>query len=426
MLTATLENKPVDNAAILNLAAQMVMHSSGREAMETAGEDVKRFATLEDTNESGDMDSYYPEWTLKRAGKYKIKSWKQFMQHTVKHYKDVDEATPASAFGQLFRAEVQVKANTWYQRKKKEWTNYVDEVSSSKRQEFYAPLQGSGLPALTGQGEGYSETKIVGLDIELVNQKYMGGESFPSELFLFDQTGQINQRIQMLGESPAVWEEMYVAARIGGAARTFAGRTVPASNYTWTNKDGGTGTTPFSTTRYSNTAGDGNRPTTFGQLSIPAIKTAIEVLVQAKDLQGIPLGVDANSLLVSAFDTVNVDQFIHSTYYPAVQGQAGLTSATAVSGLSGTIGSDNSQWIRRITPYVNIFLQRGEWYAFQKGKGPIFQRFMPWEVLQEAPNAGQSFDRDLRRLRTRGFWAMDWVDSSFWYQGNDGTALVSQ
>jgi len=350
-------------------------------------------------------------------------SWKGVRRMAIENYRKLGEAHSSTALAQLLRAGIQTIANNWYERTPVNWPEYIQEVSSDKRQEFYAPLYGSALPKRTGRGVPYDEQRIKGVDREIINYKVMGGESFERELFDDDQTGQIAQRANNLGEAMRVYEEVYAAARILGTAQTISNVVVPASTYATVNANGTAITTPFSVNLYE--TGSGNRPAAFAQLSFPNIKTGFEKLLDAKDPLGVKISVTPDTLLVSSFDYVNIRTFLNSAYYPAVPGLGGENAGSASSGVAGGAFSENA--IKGLmNPALNRYLPNGAWYLGQARKGMLFQRRDPLEVVQEQPQSGESFSRDVYRFRSRSRFELEWIDSRFWYCGNDGTAAVVQ
>ena len=356
-----------------------------------------------------------------------IESFKALRTRAYENYKKLGEANPGSAFAQLFRAGVQIAVNGWYERAEVSHPQYVFETTSDKRQEFHAPLWGSAFPTETASGEPYSESAIQGQDIEIVNRKVMGGESFSREMFDDDLTGQIKTRMTKLGESQRQVEELIVAGRLLGAnALTFGNFTVPASVYTRKNAQG-TSVGPFSTTFYGTRGGVsfGNRLTTFAQLSMQGVRTALQALRQAYDPLGVPIAVRPDILVVSPFDEINALTLLNSTLYPGVQGLGGQTVANATSGsLTGAFANNMLKGMLELAS--NIYLPSGAWLVGCKGKGLAFQRRDPLEVVQEVPNSGESFNTDTIRFRSRNRFAVEWIDASFWFQGNDGNATVTQ
>jgi hypothetical protein len=335
-------------------------------------------------------------------------------------YRDLREANPGQAFAQLFRAGVQTVANAWYQRTPVDHPKYFQEVTSDKRQEFHAPLYDADIPTETGAGEPYSETAIAGQDIEIINRKFMGGESFSREMFDDDQTGQIKQRMGKLGKGMAILEEIWAAGMLLGSGLTVGKTVVPSSGYTTKNPLGTTISTVYSTALYA--AASGNRPSTYVQFGAGALATAYEALLNATDPLGVKIEAVPDMLVVSSFDALNVRRILNSQWYPAVQGSQanGDTFNTAGSSINAGQMADNV--LKGLTDYaVNRYLPRGAWFLGKAHQGPVFQRRDPLEVVQEVPNSGQSFQTDTIRYRSRARWMFEWIESRFWYCGNPGT-----
>jgi len=401
------------------------------------GRPVKRVATLRDLHESKEVRTYItdgvinaveniidweaPDFTLQA-----LESW------CCDHYREVGEASPASAFAALTRAGVQQDANMWYENAPREWTQYIKEVSSTRPFEIYPPLHRANLPQRTGAGEPYAQSYPKGLVVTIENFKYMGGESFEQELVEDDQSNQIQNRSQALGEAQATLEEVYVAARFMGFANTIAGVSIPASIWQGYNSSGTLITVPFSDDLYGDDyTHHGNVPdgavlstgstlngSGFVQLTLPALKTGIQKLANATGLNGVKMAVVPDTLVVSTFDYVNADTFVHSEYYPA--------TPSSTTGLAQGVFSKNSQWIRRLLPVGNAFFNNGAWALIQGKKGIVFQRRTPMQIVQENPLSGKSFENDLTQFRSRSRWEVEWIDPRFAYLGNDGSATVAQ
>lgn len=356
-----------------------------------------------------------------RSDDFTLEALHQFVNE---NYVAMGEANSLSALAQLGRAGVQTIANDWYLRTPVSWPEYVQEVSSNKRQEFYAPLHRSSLPKLTRPQEPVKESAVSGEDIELINKKFMGMEAFENELWEDDQTGQIRQRAQSLGEAQRIIEEIWVAGIMLGLTNfTVSDFVVPASQYRTINADGTVITTPFSQQLFDNTKG--NRPAAFAQLSTVTFKEGVTNLMNALDPKGIKILVRADHLVVSTQDDINARTLVGSEYWPAVQGLGGQTSSNATAGaLAGAFATNVFK--NMVKTSTNYFYRDWAWSVGQGSRGPVFQRRTPLEVVQEIPNSGQSFDLDSIRWRSRSRWIMDFIDSRFWWLGNDGSVTGQQ
>ena len=384
-------------------------------------------------NERGDFDN----------ANFSFREWRA---QAMENYAQLGEANASSAWGQLFRGYIQAQSQGWYKLADANWPQYVGEMASKNRQEFHAPIQGTQLATKVGPGETYNEGQIAGLDIEMVNLKFGLILNFQKELFDDDQTGQIKNQSQSLGESMKITEEAYVAARlnggcVGGAQSfvttlTYGALAVTPSKYAWKNYQGGSGSGPYNTHRFSETAGPSGTPTgnvlqnpasgavAFRQLDALGLKQARYQARNARNLLGLKMIVDARTLVISTTDEDQAAMLAHSEYYPAVPGPMGSTSGAAPSGTVGWTMTKNFL-VGMIDPVENRYLQDWEWYLVTKGKGLVFQRRSPWEIVQEVPNSGADFNTDNIRFKSRCRFECDWVDSSFAIQGNDGSTVGS-
>lgn len=415
----------------MNITADQLVaalqHVQGKTPVRESFPMEERVSTLKRLRESDDPDSHLSEEVYKKATELDWQnpalSFRDVRTFAVRNYQRLREANPAQAFGQLLRAGIQTLANSWYQDTVVEWPTYIQEYPSSKRQEHHAPLHRSGFPKRVGPGVPYDEQSVVGEDVEIVNHKYMGGESFERELFDDDQSGQIRDRAGSLGSAMRVLEEAYVAGRIHGTAFTVGGDSYPASNVSTVNANGTTITTPFSVNLYATSVG--NRPATYTQLSFPSLKTGFTALLNGVNPKGVKMMIRPDTLLVSSQDVVNVRTFLNSTWYPAVQGLGGETANSATSGVAGS-NSANNPFKGMLNAASNLFLPSWAWYLVQSNRGPVFQRRDPMEIVQENPQAGASFQNDVYRFRSRSRWEFEWIDPRFWYEGNDGSVAGVQ
>lgn len=382
----------------------------------------------------GDTDNHFTEGTLKameaivkRLGSFEnIESFKEFRRFAYQNFQKLGEATPGSAFGQLFRAGVQTSTNGWYERTEVEYEKYTMMDTTNKRQEFWAPLWGSQFPNEVAAGEPYAETTVLGQDIEFIPRKFMGGESFTREMFDDDQTGQIKQRMRNLGEAARLREELEMAGRLANTSITYGNATVAKTLYARKNNVGAT-VGAFDNAFYGTRAGVnyGNRLSAFAQLSMQGIRSGLSALKRAFDPLGIPLAVRPDVLVVSPEDDINARTLMNSSLYPGVQGRGGETMNTAASGFAVGLSADNM--LKGMLDLAgNVFLPPWAWNIGCKGKGLMFVRRDPLEVVQEGPNSGKSFDSDVIRFRSRSRYRGDWNDAMFWFQGNDGSVAGTQ
>jgi len=333
------------------------------------------------------------------------------------------EANPSGAFGQLLRADTQRVADAWYNEVQGNYTyaKVCQTVNSNKRQEFYNPLMTAAVATFTAEGQPYSESGMVGLDIEVKARKWMGGESFTRELFDDDLTGQVRQRQRRLAEAQARTLEIYFAQRMQGTAGSFGPLTIPAS--TWPSFP--TAVNQFNTAvgavfTPEGPTGLGNQLAAFLPLSTSGLKEAQDLLERIPDRQGNRLGKMPNTLLISPKDRMHASIILNSAFYPTVIGAEGQTWNTADSARAGAPGASNP-WKGLYELLVNRYLTDWAWFLGIAGEGLVFQLRDPFEVVQEVPFSGQSFENDVIRFRSRSRWEIEWIDPRPWIRGDDGS-----
>lgn len=346
--------------------------------------------------------------------------WRAVRAEAIQNPGKLHEAQGPAAFGQLLRAGVQLMANGWYKRYPTMYAQVAQVTSSNKRQEFYAPLFGADIPEEVEAGNPFPESQIVGQDREIINRKFGRIESFKRELFDDDQTGQISTRAQRLGESMGLWEDMYFSRRFIGVADTTWRTPIAASNWAGVNADGTAITNVFDVLMYSAAIG-GNRPAAYVQLGFGKLLTAVQQLRRAVDPLNVSMVVTPNKIMVSTFDEFNVDTMLNSAVHPGVPPAAG----GAEQGLMRGVYSKNPLQ-GKFTSCVNVHLKAGVWSVGQGNTGYVFQQRDPMEIVQEQPQSGKSFELEAMRFRSRARWEQEWIDSRFWYLGNDGSASLTQ
>lgn len=363
-------------------------------------------------------ESVCPQWC---SPQFRPSKWLESAEVAVKQLR---EANSELALAFLLRKGVQTLANDWYIAYPRDWQDYALAAPSNAFAEWYAPLYGSQIAGRVARGDRFPEGRIQGEDSVLVNQKFGLIEAFERELFDDDQTGQIRQRAQRLGQSMAQTENIYAAFRFIGTRQAYQNLTVPVSGYATTDINGAAVASPWSTTLYGNY---GNIPTTFTALNLNALKKAYAQIIVAKDPFSNKVVVNPNTLVHSAMDSLHAPLLVQPPsgvpYYPAVIGAAGTTANTAASGFPGGVMGANPFMGIGIKPVLVRYLPDWSWAIGEKAKGFVFQERDPLEVIQENPLSGQAFEEDAYRFRSRRRFEADWVGggSRFWWLGNSGT-----
>lgn len=363
-------------------------------------------------------ESICPLWS---RDDFRPSKWMEAAEGMVKKFR---EATPETALAFLLRKGIQTLANDWYIVVPREYQDYALISSSNAVAEWYGPLYASSVAGRVPRGDRFPEGRIIGEDSVMVNQKFGLIEAFDRELFDDDMTGQIRQRAQRLGQSMAVTENAYAALRFIGTASQYSNLQVPASNYSTIDVNGNPVTTPFSNTLHGTF---GNRPNTFGALSLGLLKQAYTELHVALDPLQNKIIINPNTLFVSSWDALHAPLLVAPPagvpYYPAVIGQVGSTASNAASGFPGGVFGANPFMGLGIKVVVSRFLPAWAWSLMEKGKGFVFQERDPLEVIQEQPATGAAFEMDGYRFRSRRRFEADWIGggSRFAWLGNDGS-----
>ncbi len=309
------------------------------------------------------------------------------------------EANPESVFGALLRYGVQ---NFMFDAYKSVtdfiYTDIVTVRQSRNRQEWYAPLFGPEIPQDVPNGGKFEDSRLQGLDVEVVNKKVGRTISFERELIDDDQTGQISERATQLGERMRYKEEADVLG-VDVFSLSPLGR----------------GLTGVAGTSY--TAAIGNRPASFGPLNQPNLELADIAMMNMLDPIGNRIMVKPSLLVVSPADKFNAAKLINSTLQPSVPGVAGSqTASTAASGTTGwTMTWNPLQGLYRLL--VSRFLPSGYWYLIDP-RGMIFQDRDPLELVMEARDSGRSFERDEYRYRVRRRYQAAVIEYRFAFAGN--------
>lgn len=333
------------------------------------------------------------------------------------------ESISGSTFPQVLRAGVQSIVNNAYDTVPTTYETWTTSVASNKDTELYAPLHGISFLREVGKSELYGESNAAGLDIKLVNRKY--GEIYPVERELLedDQTGQFAKQVSLLGLYCRQAVEVVVMAKLagvftGGVLGQYANMIVPNTE----TKPANEANYPWASASAPLQGGGINRPVTYGLLSQTNIQAGFIALMNQKNLLGLKMSVDPKRIIIGPQWRFDAAVLLNSSFYPSQPG-----STTGVTGNTFAINPIES--IAALTVSRFMFKNDGTvngdskaWYLVDDSK-PFFisqMRTGP-EVTQEAPNSGESFNRDIIRFRCDIRFNADWIDPRFAWQGNDGS-----
>lgn len=333
------------------------------------------------------------------------------------------EADSATSFTQVLRAGIQQLVNNSYETVPTTFESWTSTVNSERDTELYAPLHGISFMREVGKQELFSESYAAGLDIKLVNRKY--GEIFAVERELLedDQTGQFAKQSGLLGEYAKLAWEVIAYAKLagtftGGVKANYAGLVIPPTETQPSNESN----YPYAQSSAPFVGGGYNRPASFTVLNQAGIQAGFIGLMNQRNLLGLLMNVDPKRLLISPADRFNAAILLNSSFYPSVpSGTAGATGATfAINPIESIAALTVSRFMFDNTAVING--QSRAWYLIDDSK-PCFvmQIRESASVIQEAPNSGESFNRDIIRFRLVMRGNGDWIDPRFCWQGNNGS-----
>jgi hypothetical protein len=342
-------------------------------------------------------------------------SWKKIKTNLQENEVRLKEATAESAFGQLLRYGVQHFMFDAY--KSVDDFVYTDLVSarpSSNRQEWYAPLFGVEIPRDVPTGGAFEDSKISGLDVEVVNKKVGRMFTVERELVDDDQTGQVQQRAEGLGARMRYKEEADV---LGVDVFTLAQL-----------QRGITGVTS-----QSYTTAIGNKPTAgYAKLSQAGLEAGDIALHNMKDPLGNRILVKPALLLSAPAEKFNGAKLLNSSLQPSIPqtasntaGNIGTAPSDAIfwqgglTGWNGTINPLQGLYSLKISRWMPVDGSgNGFWYLMEPKTSIVWQDRDPLELLMEARDAGKSFERDEYRWRVRRRYATAVLEYRYIFCGN--------
>ncbi len=328
------------------------------------------------------------------------------------------EADSGSMYPLMLVAGVLQNVIGMYTLAKPSYLDWVTVISTKLQDTPYAPLHGLSFPREVGEQMPYPVSKTAALSGKFHARKYGTMLEMTQELLDDDQTGQFQMLSGQLGEYLQLLTEVLVYGRLASVGgMQYAGfqpgqsETKPSgeTNWPWTLQSA-----PF-------IGGGYNKAASFGAPTVANIEIGMIAMKQQKNLLGIAIPINPKRILTSPKYMFDVAVVLNSAYYPAVGGTAGTTGTTfAINPLKGMADLT-------VTPFM--FDNTGAavnnstaWYLVDDSK-PFFQLVQkePVSVVQEAPNSGQGFERDVVRFKGSTRQIADFVDSRFAWQGNDGS-----
>jgi phage major head subunit gpT-like protein len=333
------------------------------------------------------------------------------------------EADSATTFTQVLRAGIQQLVNNSYETVPTTFDTWTSTVNSTKDTELYAPLHGISFMREVGKQELFSESYAAGLDIKLQNRKYGQIYAVERELLEDDQTGQFAKQSALLGEYAKYCWEVIAYAKLagkftGGVKANYAGLVIPNTE----TQPSDEANYPFTSSSAPFVGGGFNKPTSFTILDQTGIKNGFIALMGQKNLLGLYMNVDPKRLLISPQNRFTAAILLNSSFYPSVPSSTpGATGANfSINPIESIAALTISRFMFKNTGVVDP--TSNAWYLIDDSK-PCFvmQVRESASIIQEAPNAGESFNRDIIRFRLVMRGNGDWIDPRFCWQGNDGS-----
>jgi hypothetical protein len=329
----------------------------------------------------------------------------------------LEEADSSSSFTQFLRAGIQNITNAMYESVQTTYEDWVTVVASNKDTELYAPNHGVAFPRQIGPQTPYPEVGVAALDLQLKNRKHGSIYGVERELLEDDQTGSFQRQAGMLGEYLRLLCEVLCYGKLASVSgMKYIDYEIPVSE----TKPSGEANYPW-TLAAAPLIGGGVTKATPAALSQSNVQNGIIALMNQKNLQGIKMQVSPNRLLIGPRLSFDAAVLIHSSYYPSGAAAAGnVGGAFAINPLKSMLDITVSRFMFKNDGTVNG--DSTAWYIVDDSK-PFFVMQMreAATVVQEAPNSGESFNRDIYRFKASSRQNADFIDPRFAWQGNDGS-----
>ncbi|MGD0053306.1 MAG: hypothetical protein ABSD03_15995 [Vulcanimicrobiaceae bacterium] len=325
-------------------------------------------------------------------------SFKEFAKNYAKAAggsRRLSEAQSASANSQVLRYGITKLAGEGYELEPSVFENEIAEVVPSKGFEnYYAPYFRPGRGGPVERGEAYNAVKMSGLNVAIRNYKFGSILEIEEELIEDDQTGQIIQQGTQIGESLSYEVDMF------GFAQMIA----------------------------ANWSATGNQNTGGGALLTPIVNTAHAKLRKIRDTNGNLIVINPDTLLVDSDEELAGAQILESI---GTANNPGTTPAAGSLIYFGTVNPLRGRYKLVATPWLSESQRSASntnGYGLDNATPPkfllrakrriILQTRKPLQVIQEAPNSGDSFRTDTLSFKGRMRFGAGVVDTRYAFQIN--------
>jgi hypothetical protein len=341
-------------------------------------------------------------------------SIKGFRESTYRFFKNIREANAESGLAQLMRAGIQLSINKEYQAVETNFEEIVNYIPSNKAIELYAPMYRAGFMADTEEGGEPVKLGAQAADIQIRNRKKAAIFEVTEEAFEDDQTGQLQEQANQIGENAKILKDSICFVRwLGKAGVDAGGGKVAASQ---TGAQAGETNWPFAI-KFAKGGGQ-NRLSTYAAFGFNQLLELRQLARQMKDPKGNKMLVAPDTLVGGSALTDIFEELLSSDFYAATEGMKIPSGAKADS----KVGTNYARNILKgkYNAVNSIWLPDTAYGIMQSGKGLRLQQRRPLRVMQENPASGPAFSCSVFRYKIDERYECDWTEPRFAILGSDG------
>ena len=318
------------------------------------------------------------------------------------------EAGALSSFGAVLAAGISNIANEQYIQPDITYDQVCGMNTSTLETQPYAPIQLAESPTIVPDGAPFPERRLPApIQVMIQNLTIGGIVSVQKNLIDDDQTGQVQRRAQNVGSQARNFEEAFAAQRMVGTAGPQLGTAIPASATNYGEAIAGGGSWPWST---SLMGGGQNRLTTYAVISQENLQLLYTMLMVQKDFLGNLLGINPDVIYSGVGNKFIIDTILQSQYYVSTVAQH-VVPGTGTAGVTATnVGTSFAKNVMQglFKVAVNRYLPSGFYSVGKAGSwGLVYQLREAFGVVQESPDAGDSFSMNLLRFRNKQRYNID-------------------
>jgi hypothetical protein len=345
-------------------------------------------------------------------------SIKHFVASCERYARKSRESTGgASVVQQLMRAGIQLFVNKEYQAVETTYQELVTAIPSKRKIELYAPLYRAGMMSEIEPGDEPARVPVSGADFQIRNKKFSVILEIDRDDIEDDETGQLSEQAQQVGENAPILKDSRVFIRwLGKAGTDAAGEAVAASQ---TASQAGETTWPYNAA--FSKGGGSNRLTAYAAASYQAILQLRQLARKMKDPKGNRMFVNPNTIWCGSALEDGFDTMLKSGSYPATSSIRAAVTGGADMGIGNASPAVANVLKGKFNLVSSIWLPDTAYGIAQAGKGFRLQQRRPLEVVQENPLSGSAFLVQVYRWNVNERYECDWTEPRFSLAGSDGT-----